>query len=1087
MTAIWRSGDFVGQNRPIARVMVQKANIALYRSGKNTFASLPFGMTERPKELPNVKSVSWSRDIDSDVASCTVELYNTAELPIGVAPTNEDFDQPGFYTPNRGTASMSSRWGHTRNEWAGLIVPDNVIHTYEGYGHDPNVCPEDDPHLVQTGIWIIDSVQMSASGMLVLSCRDFGRLLLDHIIMEPVIPTAFYPLKFKTVPKKSGIKPPQLIADEENVTTSGPNAPPSNFAIDPNNGSATYSWDPMPPVLPEISPLPAQYQGGKAYKTGTGKYYLRMPDAKWYVCTGPGQVAGVEYLYGPWVTITDAQVGTVVTSVVQFFGGPGGIEKYMPEYEAVGFRVYLNGTLQGYTLDETQTSVTIPRLMNGNVYYGEVAAIYQNLVTGHRYTTARSAPLFFSPRTSSAVAVDMFSVETGLQADGSVLEGSIRWAYVSDGRTVTWKVIVFADSNQGLERFEVTEATANGGGVASIPTGMGTLERFSMIVFPTWDSHVGPGGHARQTVEQQTPQDFYHTPAESEPEDPPAAEGRQTYTTTTSTGSTSTSTASPQRTPLAYNASSNTPYVGDNGAIYGHRPSHAFDADGGTYWLSVGNSRPDAPYAYEWVEGKTNGPIAIPEISVDTPYKNLYCYVSVFANGGWVKHNAGDIIPYDPNHSASAPNGANIPYVHAQLLPNSGTTRIKLRQSYANVTRVRVTFHNLQNSGLGTYPYRAAVREFIAYTEGAPTTTEQNSGITSTTAEPSTIEDSSGATIKNATIVGGAGDNPGEYEDYTDIVKLLCAWGGFFWAERAKIIKCDGSEQFISFGVAPYNLGPNIDPVLGGFNDGRGGRVWGDFEVAGTAGVVDLKADIFDKKPLMEGINYVKEILGFLFYVDEEGGVVFRSPNIFSIGNWTLNRSGNSGRTADMVVIDELQTLFDITATINSQNVREHIFIASVDSRVGGGVKGWNPNPSGWRRVAGWTDQGFATQEECELMADMVALRQLFTYRTDSVTIPGYPRIQINDQVRINERVTGEAFIHYVKGISSRLDMETGEWTYDLGTHWLGEKPFSDWAFDPSKLSPTTQRYLEGRGISTGGSVEPPTKVPDSYEFPEYS
>jgi hypothetical protein len=34
-------------------------------------------------------------------------------------------------------------------------------------------------------------------------------------------------------------------------------------------------------------------------------------------------------------------------------------------------------------------------------------------------------------------------------------------------------------------------------------------------------------------------------------------------------------------------------------------------------------------------------------------------------------------------------------------------------------------------------------------------------------------------------------------------------------------------------------------------------------------------------------------------------------------------------------------------------------------------------------------------------MADMISLRQLFTYRTDAVKIPANPAIQVDDQVRI--------------------------------------------------------------------------------------
>jgi hypothetical protein len=88
----------------------------------------------------------------------------------------------------------------------------------------------------------------------------------------------------------------------------------------------------------------------------------------------------------------------------------------------------------------------------------------------------------------------------------------------------------------------------------------------------------------------------------------------------------------------------------------------------------------------------------------------------------------------------------------------------------------------------------------------------------------------------------------------------------------------------------------------------------------------------------------------------------------------------------------------------------------------------------------------------------------MFSYRSNSVTIPGNPAIQIDDQVRIYERVTGETYIHYVSGINSKWDVQTGQWTYTLTTHWLGETPFSDWSFDPNTLSDATKLYLTATG-----------------------
>jgi hypothetical protein len=98
------------------------------------------------------------------------------------------------------------------------------------------------------------------------------------------------------------------------------------------------------------------------------------------------------------------------------------------------------------------------------------------------------------------------------------------------------------------------------------------------------------------------------------------------------------------------------------------------------------------------------------------------------------------------------------------------------------------------------------------------------------------------------------------------------------------------------------------------------------------------------------------------------------------------------------------------------------------------------------------------------VMADMVATQSMFSYHKTKVTIPGYPAIQVDDQVRLLERVTNETFYHYVESVSSSLDMSTGEWTYELETHWLGEKPSDAWAVQQQDLHNDTKLFLAAVG-----------------------
>jgi len=225
----------------------------------------------------------------------------------------------------------------------------------------------------------------------------------------------------------------------------------------------------------------------------------------------------------------------------------------------------------------------------------------------------------------------------------------------------------------------------------------------------------------------------------------------------------------------------------------------------------------------------------------------------------------------------------------------------------------------------------------------------------------------------------------------------------------------------------------------------------------------------------LESLAYRFAILGFIFWIDEDGAGQFRSPNIWSKGNW-LRHPGHrltsfATRTTSAVEINEAQTLADLTAVLDSKNVRERIVVASIEGNVGAVTKGFQPYKlpaSGLRRVSIWSDQHFKSNQECQIMADLIAVRQLFTYRGDTIRIPGYPAIQIDDQVRLTEETLEEVSdLYYVKGINSNLDMSTGDYWYDLETNWLGTDPFGTWAFDPANLALDTQDYLRAVGLTT--------------------
>lgn len=487
----------------------------------------------------------------------------------------------------------------------------------------------------------------------------------------------------------------------------------------------------------------------------------------------------------------------------------------------------------------------------------------------------------------------------------------------------------------------------------------------------------------------------------------------------------------------AYDTDSNVEggYVSSSGTVYGHHGTDAFDQSTSSYWLSIGNARPNAGYSFEYIQGKMSAR-TVSSVKF-RPWGGPYrVYISIkTASNGWMGTKR---VPYDPDNPASAPNGSDIKFVGAITVGDEDLVvhNLSNRHTYNDVVAVRLTFTKLTNSGLGPYPYRAGVRDFKVLADHA---------------------DNDGTILVTEEITHG------NYDDYTDIIKKLCALGGLYWPKSWHLATQRHADQ-----TTIHNPAPSDDPVLGK------GRVWGDFMATGTAGIADLGPENFDKKPLMDGIKFVQEIIGFNFFIDETGGAVWRLPNLFKKGNYYGDGGPHAGWTTDHTTIDERQILTRLEAKLSSANIRERIFVANTNGRFGAVVKGHNPFPSGLKRVGGWTDQHFKTQDECERMADMITLRQLFTYRTDQLEIPGYPGIQIDDQIKIFERVTQEGYRHYVLGVSMSWDLESGKYTYSLRTHWLGEEPFGDWVFDPRNLSDATKNYLKTIGVIKDGPGDPP-------------
>lgn len=468
--------------------------------------------------------------------------------------------------------------------------------------------------------------------------------------------------------------------------------------------------------------------------------------------------------------------------------------------------------------------------------------------------------------------------------------------------------------------------------------------------------------------------------------------------------------------PLSYEKDSNLPYIGkglvdggekyvqNNGSVRGHNGRDAFDGDMSSFWMSVGNKSQQSTSAYEWVQGLTPGAVPVGGVRIKAWGGPYTVYISLKRGGQWIGGNRRKI-KYVANFVDAE---TDIPYVKFGKIKKGETKVFRLVNAkgnpYQDIEAIRVTLHHLYDSNIGSFPYRGGLYD-VKFTPSV-TAVEEYVGT-------------------------------GNYDDYVDIVKTLLAWGGFYWPRAAEgrsyLKSVDGTNTTLAFTDGD-------DPVL------AQGRVWGDFMLSGTGNIPggELGPEIWDKKPIIDGIKYIKDIIAYVFFIDEYGGAIFRPPNIFSLGNYISGADGGpreESRTEDLVTLEDGVNLFSHSLRLSSLNRRDRVFVSNLASTppIGAVAYGYDPYPSGTRRISGWSDQHFKDEQECLTMAQLIALRQALKMQSATVDIPGYPAIQIDDQVIVKERVTGTNHLFYVEGLNSAYDAITGRYIYSLTLQWLGD------------------------------------------------
>jgi hypothetical protein len=218
MQAILDAGPpFTAENRPQTRITVLNVNPSDHSThtwditpssgpvGNRAADKLPiwwymddeFSAFDNALEIPGIKQVVIDRQLLQGAATIQVEIYNTATPANGSAGPNDDtFGDPGHLAYARGLyADGNSRWNFTANEWQNQLRENALLYVWQGYGGEdlPIANAIADGYLILDGVFLVDTCAIEAqTGLITLTGRDMGKLLVDQYAWPPVVPQAFY-------------------------------------------------------------------------------------------------------------------------------------------------------------------------------------------------------------------------------------------------------------------------------------------------------------------------------------------------------------------------------------------------------------------------------------------------------------------------------------------------------------------------------------------------------------------------------------------------------------------------------------------------------------------------------------------------------------------------------------------------------------------------------------------------------------------------------------------------------------------------------------------------------------------------------
>jgi len=1024
-----KSGRFLGENRPIARVSVEPL-WQLNSTGASYGGSIrgPYRWFQDAAdsgvewEVPNIKNISWDRSEGQDIASCTITLYNMwHEGNLEEAELEGQLGKPGYFWPKRGLEV--NRWnqiggtGSFRKDgfwdpnfkWQNVLVQYGLIRTYEGYGGHPSFDNFqsiqdnlDNENVLITGTWLIDSVTAGSGGEMVLNCKDMGRLLLDQICFPPTIPSGLYPLDYYPA---------------------GKSAFDSVFGPKPKTG---------------VSP-------GSQGEVRSKYVYSSLDDANGAVVdTSTYGHKGSDAVDGNWETFAWSEAHALPGSATVFwdFDILDPISKLSIKPWAGGYECYIsimrdNEWLPGSTIP----GLTEPYLVRINIPFAipdnqepviniELPDSFKNL--GDK-GYAQRVKISFRNLYYSGSPDDADMYRGGLRDVIFYREGAKVDPYSPDFTTIPWTFSMCAHPTRGYWIVDADGSVYGFGDAADYDsTAFGTVplaarsghsdnQSIAMAAHPDGKGYwvLDRMGH----VYSYGSADFYGEYEVAWP---------------------------------------GTDIWGEDGiAAWDIAPTYT----GNGYWVCYGDGS---------VRGFGD---ATPDYFT-VPVTDVATFMNTFVDDKWlIQHQLNGITNHPTKMGGWVTSGSGEVWAFGEGIPQYGQLDQRVyNRGMADEFRLTKTefTRSIEATKSGNGYWIAFGSGHIAAFGDAinqgPTYVypDNNPGI-QVPIDETNIQDWSffralvwdiardpdGTGFWVLVADGHVGSYSAEFwgepgyngltgyrwhegnfsGDYSEILRELLAWSGFtFYSPSAT----------------------EVD-------------VFGAIESTGIKTDTIIAAEKFDKRPILDIIKELCEVVAYRFSIQEDGSVKISSPNIWRSGNFDIDgiRIYVDGSSYDRVdaedpdavafipMIDENIDMFDYSTTLSSESMRSEIIIGtdqpdpknpsatgfvrhtprSGSEQVAPGI----PMLRGIPRVGMWISQLFTNNEEAQLMAELISLNAWFAERTSSTSCVANPCLSLGDQVKFAERNTSEYNIHYINGISSNHDLDSGVWTYTLTSHWLGD------------------------------------------------